>query len=208
MCRASGAGVPSNGPWPTCGRASPRSTSTLRSTRRSSARAPLTGPPASTTTTSSPATARSAPSPSAPEPPSSGTASSATSSAPRPRSGQVLLGQLLRSDRQPAVHDRLAQHPLVHLLQLDEDRGVAVEVGDVEEDLGMGFEHGLLLVQVFDVAGEDRTAGRRLLAEPLDVRLAERPFPGESLAAHEPGAATEAGPLRDLGQLHRHSSRI
>ena len=55
----------------------------------------------------------------------------------------------------------------------------------------------------------DRAGRRRLVPESLEVRLAERAFPGERLAAHFPGPQTAVlllalGHLRQLGSQAGH----
>src|SRR4249919_3498897 len=90
--------------------------------------------------------------------------------------GYVLVGQLRWRAGQPAVFDLLAHGPLAGHLELDQHGGVAVEVGDREEALVAGGQHGLLLAEIVHPSGEDRTVGDRIVAEALDVGLAERPF--------------------------------
>lgn len=102
--------------------------------------------------------------------------------------------------RQPAVDDRLSQCPFSDDLQLDENGGVPLEVWNGEEGIGIRREHSLFLRTVKNADGEDRSAGHRRIAEARDVRLAERPFPGESLAAHEPGALAIACAFGDRGK--------
>jgi hypothetical protein len=59
--------------------------------------------------------------------------------------------------------------------------------------------------------GEDRSLGRGLVAEPLQVGLAERAFPRERFATDGPGPVTVAVfvfALRDLGQCGGHPSYV
>jgi len=109
---------------------------------------------------------------------------------------------------QPAVGERLTQRPGGDLRQLDQHGRVAVEVRDGEERVRVGREHRLLLAEVLDLDGEDRAVRRCLLAEPADVRLAERPVPGEGLAADIPGPVAVPLPLGDLGQLSGHPGHV
>ena len=120
---------------------------------------------------------------------------------PGPLGGDVLVSQRTGCAGEPAVDDGVPQRPLAGGLQLDEDRGVAVEVGDGEVAAVLFGEHRFLLVQVLHGHREDRAGGRRGITEPLDVSLAERPLPGEGLAVHEPGAVAVALALGDLGEL-------
>jgi hypothetical protein len=59
-------------------------------------------------------------------------------------------------------------------VQLDQVGVVAVEVRDGEEAVLPLGEDGLLLRPVGGADREDRAGRRRLVAEALDVRLAER----------------------------------
>ena len=111
---------------------------------------------------------------------------------------------LRRRDGEPAVDQRLAQCPLLHDLQLDQHGGVAVEVRDCEERLGIGGEHGLLLAEIVDAHRQNRPRGRRLVTEPFDVGLAERPLPRERLAADGPRAVAEPLANGHLRQGRRH----
>ena len=81
----------------------------------------------------------------------------------------------------------LAQRLVRNFVELDENRRIAREVGHVEERFGAGRQDGLLLAHVLDPHGQDRALRRRLVAEPLEICLAERPLPGEALARDEPG---------------------
>jgi hypothetical protein len=65
--------------------------------------------------------------------------------------------------------------------------------------------------QVRGAHGEDRPLGRGLVAEPLQVGLAERAFPRERFATDGPGPVTVAVfvfALRDLGQCAGHPSYV
>src|ERR1017187_1903717 len=70
-----------------------------------------------------------------------------------------------------------------------------------EEGFRMRREQSLLLAEILDPDGQDRTIRRGLVAEALQVRLAERPFPRERLATDEPRPVAEALTDGDLGQL-------
>src|SRR5262245_15148564 len=85
----------------------------------------------------------------------------------------VPLGQLGRCTGQPTVHNGLPKRLLRYRRQLDQHRGVPVEVGNGEQALGSGGEYRLLLTEVLDADRDDRTLRNRVVAEPLDVRLAE-----------------------------------
>ena len=52
--------------------------------------------------------------------------------------------------------------------------------------------------------GEDRAGGRGGVAEPLEIGLGERAFPGEGLAGDEPGPVAVALALGHLGQSGDH----
>src|SRR5512132_2246196 len=96
----------------------------------------------------------------------------------------VIVRQVARRTRQPAVDDRLPQGSLGDRLQLDQNSRVPVEMRNREEGLGLRGEHGLLLAEVFNSNREDRSIWRAGIAEPPDVCLAEWPFPREGLAAN------------------------
>src|SRR6185437_39496 len=113
-----------------------------------------------------------------------------------------------RGARQPAVGDRVAQRAGGDLRQLDQDRGIPVEVRDAEEGGRVRGEHRFLLAEVPDPDGQDGPVRRGLIAEPPDIRLAERPVPGERLAADEPGPVAEPLPLGHLGQFGGHPGHI
>src|SRR5260221_3204720 len=115
---------------------------------------------------------------------------------------QVVVGEFRRGAGQPAVDDCLAQGAFADLLELDQHRGVAVEVRDREEALPFGRKHGFLLAEVVDAHREDGPSGGRRIAEPLDVGLAERALPCERLAGDRPRAVVVALALGDAGQLH------
>lgn len=120
----------------------------------------------------------------------------------------VLVGQRSWRAGQPTIDEGFTQRSLGDPVQLDEHGGVAVEVRDGEERLGLGGEHRLLLAEVLDPDGEDRTVRWRGMAEPPDVRLGERPFPGEGLAGDGPRAVAVALALGDLGQIECHPGRL
>src|SRR5215813_7392625 len=121
---------------------------------------------------------------------------------------QVLIREPGRRAGQPAFGDRLAQRGRGRLPQLDEYGSVAVEVRDREEGARVGGEHGLLLAEIPDTDRQDRPVWRGLVAEPPDVRLAERPFPGERLAPDGPAPVAAALALGDLGQPRGHAGRV
>jgi hypothetical protein len=106
-----------------------------------------------------------------------------------------------RGAGQPAVGNRLFQYLGCDFRQLDEDGGISVEVRDREEGARIRGEHRLFLAEILDANGQDGAVGRALVPEPPDVRLAERPFPGEGLTADEPGPVAVPFVLRDLGQV-------
>src|SRR3984885_1091080 len=97
------------------------------------------------------------------------------------------VGEVARGARQPAVGEGLAEYVRRHLVQLDEVGAEPVEVRDREEGVRVRRENGLLLGQVGGADRENRAVRRLHVAEPLDVRLAERALPSERLAADFPG---------------------
>src|SRR2546430_16325515 len=105
-----------------------------------------------------------------------------------------------RGARQPAVGDRVAQRPGGDPGQLDQDRGIPVEVRDGEERVRVRGQHRFLLAEVPDADGQDGAVRRNLVAEPPDVGLAERPVPGEPLAADEPGPVAVRSEERRVGK--------
>jgi hypothetical protein len=84
------------------------------------------------------------------------------------------LGDLRGRDRQPPVYQRFPEVVRGDRVQLDQVGVVAVEVRDGEEAVLPLGEDGLLLRPVGGADREDRAGRRRLVAEALDVRLAER----------------------------------
>src|SRR5580704_13267077 len=99
------------------------------------------------------------------------------------------VGEVARGARQPAVGEGLAEYLRRHLVQLDEVGAEPVEVRDREEGVR--------------VRRENRAVRRLHVAEPLDVRLAERALPGERLAADLPGPVglpVFVDAFSDLGQ--------
>ena len=81
----------------------------------------------------------------------------------------------------PAVDDRLAQRPLPSDLQLDENRRVAVEVGDGEEGLRVRRQHRFLLDEVFDLTATIGPSGgvsspKRRMSALLNGRSHRSPF--------------------------------
>src|SRR5262249_4193702 len=93
-----------------------------------------------------------------------------------------------------------------------EDCGVAVEVGNGEEAGRRDGEERFLGVEVLDGDGEDVAGRWWLVAEALQIGLAERTLPGESLAADHPRAvrpfhadrAPGEGPRKRIGILEGH----
>ncbi len=83
-----------------------------------------------------------------------------------------------------------------------------VEVRNREQGLGLGGKHGLLLAEVFDAHRENRFTRRAGFAESSDVRLGERPLPGERPAGDEPRAVTVTMSFADLREVHGHPSRL
>jgi hypothetical protein len=114
--------------------------------------------------------------------------------------GEVSVGESGRGAGEPAVEQGQLERLVGGLVELDEVGGEAVEVRDGEEGGRVGGEDRFLLRQVGGADRQDRAGRRHLVAEALEVRLAERPFPGERLAAHLPGAVA-AVLLHSLGHL-------
>src|SRR5580658_9260772 len=121
---------------------------------------------------------------------------------------QVLVRELRRCGGQPAVGDHLAQRGRGGGPHLDQHGSVAVEVRDGEECARVRGEDGFLLAEIRDADGEDRAVRRGLVAEPPDVRLAERPLPRECLARDEPGPVPLPFTHGDLGQVHGHPGGV
>jgi hypothetical protein len=94
---------------------------------------------------------------------------------------------------------------------LDEDGAIPVEVRDREKGVRVRGEDGFFVVQLRGADGEDRSLRRGLVAEPLQVGLAERAFPRERFATDGPGPVTVAVfvfALHDLGQFGGHPSYL
>jgi hypothetical protein len=118
------------------------------------------------------------------------------------------LRQGRRGASQPGVGNRVFQRLFCDFRQLDEDGGISVEVRDREEDVRIGGEHRLFLAEILDANGQHGAVGRGLVAEPPDVRLAERPVPGEGLTADEPRPVAVPLALSDLGQFRYQPGHI
>src|ERR1035438_6214708 len=121
---------------------------------------------------------------------------------------EVLSGQAWRRAGQPAVGDRVSQRRDGDIPQLDEHSRISVEVRNREEGCRVGSEHGFLLAEILDADGQDRPVGRGIVAEPLQIGLAERPFPGEGLAGDEPGPVAVTVILSHLGQFKGYQRRV
>src|SRR5215469_225006 len=120
----------------------------------------------------------------------------------------VLVRELRRGGRQPAVRDRVPERLPGDLAQLDEHGGIPVEVRDREEGLRLRGEHRLLLAEILDADGEDRPLRRGLVAEPPEIGFAERALPRECLACDEPGPVAVTLTLGDLGQARGHQGHV
>ena len=120
--------------------------------------------------------------------------------------GEVAVGQGARGHGQPAVGQGLLERLGRHPVQLDQEGVVAVEVRDGEEGVGVGGHDRLLLPEVGGADGQDRAVRRRLVAETLDVGLAERALPGERLPADFPRPKSPV-PLEALGHLGQLASQ-
>jgi hypothetical protein len=92
---------------------------------------------------------------------------------------EVLVRKVRRRTCEPAVGNRVPQRLNGNSPQLYEYGGISVEVGNRKENFRMRGEHGLFLAEILDANSQDRSIWRGLVAEPLEVRLAERPFPRE-----------------------------
>ena len=111
---------------------------------------------------------------------------------------------------QPPVEQRLREVFRRHLVQLDQVGIEAVEVLDGEEAVLARRKDRFLFRLVGGTDREDRALGRLLVAEPLEVRLAERALPGEDLARDPPvtPAVTLVRALGHLGQRRREPGHI
>src|SRR3954467_5761893 len=113
------------------------------------------------------------------------------------RRRKVLAHQAFRGNGEPAVMKELAQHRLADQLELDQDGREAVEVGNREDGPGVLCQDRFLVGKARSTDCQDRPDWRSLVAEALDVGLAERALPSERLLADEPGAMPEAFTLAD-----------
>src|SRR5579872_5051542 len=120
----------------------------------------------------------------------------------------VLLRERPGRTGQPGVEEGVLESTSRNLLQLDEHRGVPVEVGDGEEPATPGGQHRLFVVEVEDTGREDRAVRGNLLAETPDVGLAERSLPRERLPRDEPRAVPVPESFDDFGQLGGEPSRV
>src|SRR5215471_5760423 len=137
------------------------------------------------------------------------TASSTIWSIGRPPSAvEVPVRETRRCAGQPAVGDRVPQRRTGDLPQLDEDGGIPVEMRNREEGSRIRGEHRLLLAEVLDADGQDGTSRRGLVAEPPEIRLAERPFPRECLTSGVPRPVAVTFALGDLGQRQRQFGHV
>jgi hypothetical protein len=94
------------------------------------------------------------------------------------------------------VGDRGADIGRARNFQLDQDRGVAVEVRDREEAGKIQREDRVLRVEVLDDRRDDVAGGWKRVAEALDVGLAERALLHEAAVADHSGVVA---PLRADG---------
>ncbi len=140
---------------------------------------------------------------------------------PRTRRGLPLLlrPRLLRRCRRMRMGDRRAHVLRAREPQLDQHAGEAVEVLDREEARQLHREQRVLVVEAAHRDRDDvANFRRRLVAEPFEVGLAERPLPQHAVAADHPRLAP---PLRadldvrqavdELGhraQRHRHAAIV
>ena len=96
---------------------------------------------------------------------------------------QVLVRGLSRSARQPGVDENFVQPFLRESAESQEQRCVAVEVRNREEEVWLRPEKRFLLAEILGGDREDGTVGYSSVAEALEVRLAERAFPREPFPA-------------------------
>jgi len=97
---------------------------------------------------------------------------------------QEIIRQGPGCTRQPAINKCLVKCFRRDLPQLNENSGVTVEVRDCEEASPALGQDSLLLAEILDMNGEDRSVRRNRVAESLQVSLAEGSFPRECLAGH------------------------
>jgi hypothetical protein len=109
---------------------------------------------------------------------------------------------------QPTVNERFLESTFADRLQLNENRGVPIEMGDREEPPRLRGEYGFFFVEVADPDGKDGPSRWRGITEALQVGLAERALPGEALALDKPRTVAVSLAFNYIGQLENGSSHI
>lgn len=114
---------------------------------------------------------------------------------------EILFCKIRRRACQPAIDEGALECLLGDFPQLDEDGGIPIEMRDCEESLGLCGQHGFLLAEIFDSNGQNGSSRRDRVTEPLEVRLAERTLPGESLARNGPRSVAVTFAFGDFGKF-------
>jgi hypothetical protein len=83
----------------------------------------------------------------------------------------------------PRADDRLVDVVSGCGLEVDQDGRVSVEMRDREEPADPGSEEYFFVIEIGDPDRENRSVGWALIAEPLNVGLAERSLPGPSVTS-------------------------
>ena len=79
---------------------------------------------------------------------------------------------------------------------------------DREESLGLRGQHGFLLAEILDSNSQNGPSWRYRVAKPLEVRLAERALPGESLAGNRPRSFVMTFAFGDLGKFQGQQGHV
>src|SRR5437773_867074 len=119
-----------------------------------------------------------------------------------------LLRETGRGTGQPAVDQGVPERFPGNLSQLDEDRGISVEVRNREESHGLRREYCFLLTKILDAHRKDRALWWGCVPEPPEICLTESSFPCEDLASHGPGPIAAPFAFGDRRQLQRHPGHV